>query len=71
MPHPTFTGIDVATGTSEVDGGKNTQFKLNVYATEATDSTLGIVGMGGIGLEIAQRATALKMKICYHNRNPR
>jgi glyoxylate reductase len=31
---------------------------------------LGILGMGGIGRAVAQRATAFGMKIQYHNRNP-
>ncbi len=33
--------------------------------------TVGIAGMGRIGLEIAQRCEAFKMKVIYHNRNPR
>jgi glyoxylate reductase len=32
--------------------------------------TLGILGMGAIGKEIAKRASALEMKIIYHNRKP-
>ena len=32
---------------------------------------LGIVGLGRIGMEIAQRATGFRMPIRYHNRNPR
>ncbi|XP_072046722.1 glyoxylate/hydroxypyruvate reductase B-like [Amphiura filiformis] len=35
------------------------------------DSTLGIVGMGRIGYQIAERAAAFKMKIVYHNRTQR
>jgi len=31
--------------------------------------TLGILGMGSIGKEIAKRAAALEMRIIYHNRN--
>jgi glyoxylate reductase len=34
-------------------------------------STLGIVGMGGIGAEVAQRARALGMRIVYHSRTPK
>lgn len=30
--------------------------------------TLGIIGMGKIGFSVAQKATALGMNICYHNR---
>lgn len=32
--------------------------------------TLGILGLGGIGLQIAKRARAFGMKIIYHNRSP-
>lgn len=32
---------------------------------------LGIVGLGAIGMALAQRAQAFGMEICYHNRNRR
>lgn len=35
---------------------------------EVTGSTLGIVGMGRIGREVARRARAFEMPILYHNR---
>ncbi|XP_042371767.1 putative 2-hydroxyacid dehydrogenase SAUSA300_2254, partial [Plectropomus leopardus] len=38
---------------------------------EVTGSTLGIIGMGHIGLKIAQRGKGFDMKILYHNRNRR
>ena len=38
---------------------------------EVTGSTLGIVGMGRIGAEVARRARAFNMKILYHNRSRR
>lgn len=31
-------------------------------------ATLGIVGLGGVGLEVARRAVALGMRVVYHNR---
>ena len=34
-------------------------------------STLGIVGLGRIGTEVARRARGFKMRILYHNRNRR
>lgn len=37
---------------------------------EVTGSTLGIVGLGRIGREVARRARAFDMRILYHNRNP-
>lgn len=48
--------------------GENKPFGL---ATDLTNKTLGIVGMGDIGSAIAERAKASKMKIVYHNRNRR
>lgn len=36
---------------------------------EVTGSTLGIVGMGRIGKEVARRARAFDMPLLYHNRN--
>lgn len=38
--------------------------------SELTGKTLGIVGLGRIGKEIAARAQAMKMRIVYHGRNP-
>ena len=36
-----------------------------------TGKTLGILGLGRIGLRIASRVRGFEMKIHYHNRNPR
>jgi glyoxylate reductase len=38
---------------------------------EVTGSTLGIVGMGRIGTEVAKRARAFEMRVLYFNRNRR
>eukprot|EP00057_Strongylocentrotus_purpuratus_P027646 XP_011682120.1 PREDICTED: glyoxylate reductase/hydroxypyruvate reductase-like [Strongylocentrotus purpuratus] len=35
------------------------------------ESTLGIIGLGKIGLEVARRAQGFRMKILYHNRKQR
>jgi len=37
---------------------------------ELRGKTLGILGMGRIGGEVARRASALGMTVCYHNRHP-
>ena len=39
--------------------------------TQVTGKRLGILGLGRIGMEIAERAKGFKMEILYHNRNPR
>ena len=41
---------------------------LNV-ATEVHGSVLGIFGMGGVGRQIARRASGFDMRVLYHNRN--
>ena len=61
-----IVGFDLAMGSNPV-----TAFGNNTYKQEVTGSTIGIVGMGGIGLEVAKRAVGLKAKILYHNRNKR
>uniref|UniRef100_A0A8C6SC01 Glyoxylate reductase/hydroxypyruvate reductase n=1 Tax=Neogobius melanostomus TaxID=47308 RepID=A0A8C6SC01_9GOBI len=43
----------------------------SLIGTEVTGATLGIIGMGHIGLRIAQRGRGFDMKILYHNRNRR
>lgn len=39
-----------------------------LIGAEVTGSTLGIVGLGRIGLQVARRARAFDMTILYHNR---
>ena len=39
--------------------------------SEVQGSTLGIVGLGQIGLEMARRARGFDMRVLYHSRNPR
>lgn len=42
-----------------------------MWGREVHSSTLGIVGMGGIGQTVAKRAKAFDMDILYYNRRPR
>ncbi|XP_068603458.1 glyoxylate/hydroxypyruvate reductase B [Brachionichthys hirsutus] len=44
---------------------------IDLYGTEVTGATLGIIGMGSIGYKIAKRAKGFDMNILYHNRNRR
>ncbi|XP_075067435.1 putative 2-ketogluconate reductase [Mixophyes fleayi] len=46
-------------------------YDYNWVGDDITGATLGIIGMGSIGYNIAQRAKAFRMKILYHNRNRR
>lgn len=38
---------------------------------QVTGKKLGILGLGRIGMAIAERASAFKMQVAYHNRKPR
>ena len=38
--------------------------------TEVSGKTIGIIGMGRIGREVAKKANCLGMKVIYHNRKP-
>ncbi|NJN84750.1 MAG: D-glycerate dehydrogenase, partial [Caldilineaceae bacterium] len=40
-----------------------------LHGYDVFESTLGIVGMGNIGREVARRASGFDMKVLYHNRN--
>ncbi len=40
-----------------------------LHGQEIHGATIGIIGMGKIGMEVARRATAFSMQILYHNRN--
>ena len=51
--------------------GDDVEFRATGCGSNLLGSTLGIVGLGSMGCKIAERAAAFKMKIVYHNRNPR
>lgn len=46
-----------------------THFSYNLFGHQVSGMTLGIVGMGRIGLEFAKRSTGFDMKLLYHNRH--
>uniref|UniRef100_A0A803TR66 Glyoxylate reductase/hydroxypyruvate reductase n=1 Tax=Anolis carolinensis TaxID=28377 RepID=A0A803TR66_ANOCA len=46
-----------------------THFAVDWLGVEVTRATLGIIGMGSIGYQVAKRAKAFHMNILYHNRN--
>ncbi|XP_002936497.4 uncharacterized protein LOC100498522 isoform X1 [Xenopus tropicalis] len=47
------------------------EFDVNWVGDDITEATLGIIGMGNIGYNIALRAKAFRMRILYHNRKRR
>lgn len=44
---------------------------LLLVGQDLTEATLGIVGMGRIGTEVARRARGFRMRLLYHNRRRR
>jgi glyoxylate reductase len=42
-----------------------------MLGAEVHGTTLGVLGLGRIGLEVARRAAAFGMEVLYHNRKPR
>ena len=65
MKHLSISGVKKAMGPDPPS------FRLNDLGVEIHRKTLGIVGMGSIGLRLAKRAKAFDMQILYHNRNRR
>jgi glyoxylate reductase len=48
-----------------------THYDANIlHGQEVFGATLGIIGMGGIGRQVARRAAGFDMKVLYHNRTP-
>lgn len=58
-------------GSEHVKSGRWGERKGLGFGTDLKGKTLGIVGMGSIGAEIAARAHASKMQVIYHNRKQR
>ncbi len=46
-----------------------TTFDSTWFGAQVSRTTLGIIGMGRIGLEVAARARGFKMEVLYHNRH--
>ncbi len=60
---------NVPQGQEYVRGGNWTTWKPNLLvAPDIHHATLGIIGMGRIGREVARRAAGFRMNILYHNR---
>jgi glyoxylate reductase len=52
-------------------GPEFTRYDPNIlHGYDVFGSTLGIIGMGNIGREVAKRARGFDMKVLYHNRRP-
>ena len=62
----------VVLGDRETRQGKWKYWHPSLYmGQDLADSTLCVIGMGKIGLEVAKRALAFEMRVVYHNRNRR
>lgn len=46
-----------------------TAFDTTWFGAQVSNTTLGVIGMGRIGLEVARRAMGFKMQVLYHNRS--
>ena len=53
------------------DGKDVSKFWQTQCGTHLSGATLGIVGMGSIGYNVAERAVAFEMNVLYHNRSQR
>ena len=52
-------------------GSSQPELNINFHGRQFSGSTVGIVGMGRIGMAVAKRAAAFDCKILYHNRSQR
>ena len=52
-------------------GDKEPELNINFHGRQFTGATVGIVGMGRIGLTVARRAKAFDCRVLYHNRSKR
>ncbi len=64
-------GRNIIQGWRHARGPDYLAYDANIlHGHEIYGSTLGIVGMGRVGREIARRAVGFDMNVLYHNRNP-
>ena len=60
------------TGSARVNNSVlSLQYDRDWFGLDIHGATLGIVGMGNIGYQVARRSIGFDMKILYHNRNRR
>ena len=63
------TARRVCEGNQICRDSSTSQFDFNWFGFQVSGKTLGIVGMGRIGSEIAKRAKGFSMPVIYHNRH--
>ena len=64
------TARNIVRGDHFARGPDFTHFDANLlHGQEVYGATLGIIGMGGVGQQVARRAAGFDMKVLYHNRN--
>ena len=60
----------VVRGDQFARGPEFTHYDPNIWhGQEVFGATLGIIGMGGVGRQVARRAAGFDMRVLYHNRN--
>ena len=63
------SGRKVVEGNAIAKSPNTAAFDSNWMAYQISGTTLGIIGMGRIGYEVARRAVGFDMKVLYHNRH--
>jgi phosphoglycerate dehydrogenase-like enzyme len=64
-------GLDIAVAAQRQGRWDKEPFEaVDTPVRELGDATLGVLGFGGIGRELARRATALGMRVLAHKRRP-
>ena len=71
IPYGNTPGVLNETVANFVKDGRWAQRPSNIKGFDLSRRTLGIIGMGAIGVSISRRARAFGMTVVYHNRNQR